>query len=78
MLSLKGFASFFYNNCCIWLIKIIKREGIGFYLQPTQPSLDSHSNESRVQPILMPIIASLENPPTIGPTGLKSNQIHRD
>ena len=34
-------------------IKIIKGEGIGSYLQPAQPLLDSSSNPSHIQTMLM-------------------------
>ena len=54
-----GVPVFFHNNCCPWFIKIIEGEGIGFYLKPTQPLLDSRSeshkpqNANHIQPILM-------------------------
>ena len=53
---------FFYKNYCTWFITIIEGEGIGFYLQPTQPLFDFLSNPNHIQPLLMHMIAFLANP----------------
>ena len=37
-----------------------------------------HNLPNHIQPMLMHVIASLGNPPTIVPTGRKTDQIHRD
>ena len=58
---------FFYNHCCTWFIKIIEKEGIDFYLLPTQSLLDSRSNPNHIQPMLMYMITSLANSPTFVP-----------
>ena len=41
------------------------RERITFYLQRTQRLLDFRSNSNHIQPMLIHMIASLANPPTI-------------
>ena len=33
---------FFHNNCCTWLIKIVKGEGIGFFLGNLQNRYSIH------------------------------------
>ena len=57
-------------DCCIWFIKIFEGEGIGFYLQPIQPSLYFPSYSNHIQPMLMHMITSLTKPPTIKVTAL--------
>ena len=54
MLNVKCVSSVFYNN---WIIRIIKGEGIGFYLQLTQSLFDSRSSPNYTQLVLMHRIA---------------------
>ena len=70
-----GVPVFLYNNSCTWFIKIIEGEGIGFYLQPTQPLLDSRSNPNHIQPMLMHMIASVvQHCLPSKPTDLRTDQ----
>ena len=58
-------ASFLFTITAVHDSLNSSRERIGFYLQRTQPLLDFRSNSNHIQPMLIHMIASLANPPTI-------------